>query len=612
MRRWQRITCVLLPFAAGYFLACAFRTINSVISQPLGSELVLSATELGFLTSVFFLCLAVVQLPFGSCLDRFGPRRVQLVLLPVAATGALVVCLADKFCALLLGRVLIGIGASSALMAGLKAIALWFPRDRVALASGVLVTLGSLGAVATTLPAEALLPSLGWRGLFGGLGVATAAIGFLIYLAVPDIPPARGVPTTGLFSGVRLIWRHPYFWRLAPLSTACIGASWSLQGLWAAQWLSGVEGLEQTQIAQHLFIMAVTISAGALLLGILAYRMQGRVGPDVLLAVVAAVSIVAQISLIMDWPIPSYLIWAAIVAPGASTVLSFSALTQHFPREIAGQANAALSTLHVLGAFLLQFATGMIIQQRIEAGDRPLLAFQTAFAAGIAVQTVGIFWYVFRTRAAQRATLQPDSEANWHQLLAVVETTVKRWKMIALGATLCSAFLLSYLIAADPGVSGQDDRAVFQTVPASVADSLAEYVLTRFVQNIRSLSSDAVAVRSRWVEAYAFLTNKAARELTDEIRERKPFSAIGERAIVVDISDVKRLSENAFEIRWRETAHQRGEAVKVDWFVAKVWVVLGATPKNPFDLSIDAFHWCRERSQLNEGVKSQSFLMRRK
>ena len=67
---------VFLPFAAGYYLSYFCRTINALISSALVSEFQLSAAELGFLTSVYFLS-AVVQLPLGAMVDRFGPRHVR-------------------------------------------------------------------------------------------------------------------------------------------------------------------------------------------------------------------------------------------------------------------------------------------------------------------------------------------------------------------------------------------------------------------------------------------------------------------------------------------------------------------------------------------------------
>ena len=47
--------------------------------------------SLGFLTSTYFLAFAAMQIPAGILLDRYGPRRVEPVLLAIAALGALAV-----------------------------------------------------------------------------------------------------------------------------------------------------------------------------------------------------------------------------------------------------------------------------------------------------------------------------------------------------------------------------------------------------------------------------------------------------------------------------------------------------------------------------------------
>jgi MFS family permease len=166
LRKWRLIGCVFLPFAAGYYLSCLFRTITSLISGPLMSEFALDAADIGLLASVYFLFFAAAQLPLGVLLDRFGPRRVEGVLLVIAAGGATLFGTATGFGELLVARAMIGLGVAGALMAGLKAIVIWFPKERVALANGYMIMLGSLGAVTATAPAEWLLDWVGWRGLF--------------------------------------------------------------------------------------------------------------------------------------------------------------------------------------------------------------------------------------------------------------------------------------------------------------------------------------------------------------------------------------------------------------------------------------------------------------
>ena len=79
---------VFLPFVFGYFIAYLFRTINAVMAAPLATELGLGADDLGLLTSVYFLTFAAAQIPIGILLDRYGPRRVQSVLLLTAAVGS--------------------------------------------------------------------------------------------------------------------------------------------------------------------------------------------------------------------------------------------------------------------------------------------------------------------------------------------------------------------------------------------------------------------------------------------------------------------------------------------------------------------------------------------
>jgi MFS family permease len=113
----------------------------------------LDAANLGLLTAVYFLVLAGAQIPIGVLLDRFGPRRVQSVLLVVAAGGAALFAASTGLLELLIARAMIGIGVAAALMAGLKAIVTWFPRERVALINGYMIMLGALGAVTATADA---------------------------------------------------------------------------------------------------------------------------------------------------------------------------------------------------------------------------------------------------------------------------------------------------------------------------------------------------------------------------------------------------------------------------------------------------------------------------
>src|SRR6476660_2977925 len=174
MRYRRPILLVLLPFAGGYFLSYFYRTINAVISAELSSRMHLRASDLGLLTAIYFISFAATQLPLGVAIDRHGPRRVQGVLLLVAAIGAALFGSAQTLPGFIIGRALIGSGVAAALIAGLKSIRMWFPKEQLPLLNGCFIMLGTLGAITATAPAELIVSWIGWRALFAGLAAATA------------------------------------------------------------------------------------------------------------------------------------------------------------------------------------------------------------------------------------------------------------------------------------------------------------------------------------------------------------------------------------------------------------------------------------------------------
>jgi MFS family permease/predicted transcriptional regulator len=411
-----RVMRVFLPFALGYYLSYLFRTINALIAAPLTLEVGLDAGDLGLLTSVYFLTFAAAQIPIGILLDRYGPRQIQSVLLVAAAVGAALFAVADNLPLLFVGRALLGLGVAASLTAGLKALVLWFPKERLPFLNGLMVMLGGLGAVTASSPTQFLLDLIGWRQLFASLAVVTAGSAALIYLVVPSTAPTTADSGAKTVIGLKAIYSNPHFWRLAPLSATSVGTAWALQGLWASQWLADVDGLDRSAMVQHLVVMAVALSLGALLLGVLSDRLRRYgIGTEMVLGAVSLLFIATQLAIILRCPISSYVLWAAVACVGAATVLSYAILATYFPKELAGRANAALNVFHIGGAFVLQSATGIVLEQWAPtAGHYPEIAYRTAFAFNVVLQIVAWTWFLF-------SSIFNLSAINWKKRVTVGE-----------------------------------------------------------------------------------------------------------------------------------------------------------------------------------------------
>src|SRR5258708_4133921 len=181
---------VFLPFAFAYFLSYIFRGVNAVIFPYLERDIGITAGDLGLLTSAFFLFFAGCQPVLGVMLDRYGPRRVQVVLMILAAMGSSLFGISLSLGELVVARMLVGLGFAGGLMAAIKAITIWYPPQSWGLITGFHMMAGGLGTMAATLPIEWSLSVVSWQGLFFWLTGSCLASAVVLFIAVPERAPA--------------------------------------------------------------------------------------------------------------------------------------------------------------------------------------------------------------------------------------------------------------------------------------------------------------------------------------------------------------------------------------------------------------------------------------
>lgn len=391
------VLSVFLPFAAGYYLSYLYRSINAVIAPNLAADTGLAAADLGFLTSVYFLTFALLQLPLGLALDRYGARRVAAALLLLAALGAAVFASADGLSGLTVGRALIGAGVSSCLMASFKAFSLWFPAHRLPAVNGVLMAFGGLGAISATAPVAALLTVTDWRMLFVGLALVTAFTAVAIFVIVPEHDDAPASTTLAAqLGGLRGVLGDAFFWRVAPVGAISSGISQGVLGLWAGPWLRDVAGFDQGQVASHLFIAACATSVGFLVSGLLAERLS-RLGikPVQVVGVGTSAFMVVTIALASGVVGPVWLLLIVFAFLATSTTINYAVVSQHFGSALAGRSNTALNLLVFVASFFIQWLVGVVVGQWEDPATQQYAVegYRVAFGALTAMQAAALFWF---------------------------------------------------------------------------------------------------------------------------------------------------------------------------------------------------------------------------
>ena len=122
------IPLIIFPFGIGYLLSFFLRNTNAILAPELSIAFNLNATEIGFLTSVFFFSGAIQYIPLAILLDKYGPKKIFIGEIILAILGCLLTSYAENFTMLVIGRALLGFGIGSCLTTAFKSVTVWFSK----------------------------------------------------------------------------------------------------------------------------------------------------------------------------------------------------------------------------------------------------------------------------------------------------------------------------------------------------------------------------------------------------------------------------------------------------------------------------------------------------
>jgi len=361
---FHKILFIFIPFSIGYFLSYLYRSTNAVLAPYLNEDLGINAEQLGLITSVYFLTFALFQLPLGILLDKYGARKVQTVLFIIASIGATTFALGNDVFQLTVGRGLIGLGVSGALMGAFKAISVWFPKEKLSLLIAVYLGFGAMGAVVASTPLELALNITSWRVIYLSLAVITLLVSLLIFFVVPEKNISdEQVDKEEILKVLKEIYLSYAFWRICPIASIVGGTSMSIQGLWAGPWLTDVGGFNQMETANILFIFTICMAIGIVMMGIISdYVRKFKISPIGVMGFFMFLLII-PFAIITSGSMPKAIWpWVMFSLTSFCGTLGYAGLSAHFPLNYAGRVSTAVNLITFLVAFFSQYAIGSILQ----------------------------------------------------------------------------------------------------------------------------------------------------------------------------------------------------------------------------------------------------------
>ena len=392
----QAIT-VFFVFAFGYFLSCLLRAITATLSPVLTLEFELMAADLGLLAGGYFLGFASMQIPLGYLLDKFGPKKIVSSFLLIALIGTSSFALAQSFSGLLISRILIGIGVSACLMAPLTGYRIWFAENQQQRANSWMLMIASLGFLSSTLPVQLLLPSFGWRWIFGGIAILILVSIILMLAFIPKWDHQRDLSLENPVRQGSLIdvWKDKFFISVIPMGLFNYGGLMAIQTLWAGPWMIRVAGYTPLESATGLFWINITMLISFFLWGYFLPRITS-LGFSALriLKLGLPISFFVMLMIIFLGPKAGAFYITLFILSSIFLSVTQPAVGLSFPSYLAGKALTSFNLLIFLGTFIMQWLMGLVIDLIKNSGYSEIFGFRSAFSVFLILSLVSYIFFL--------------------------------------------------------------------------------------------------------------------------------------------------------------------------------------------------------------------------
>lgn len=387
---------VFILLLLSYFFSYFFRVSTSVVMPEIQEQWGLSATLVGFISSMYFYTYAIMQPLCGVLNDRFGPMRIVGAGIALTSLGSVLFGMATSPTLLIVGRLLQGIGLAPMLSGLFVYQSTWYPAALYTFLSGITLTVGNFGAVVSVEPLSAAMRAWGRGTVFNMLGGITLAIAvglFFSYAVNRRFEPAKAASNDPVFAGlgrqlkeaVQLFRESADLRRLMTVWALTVGTILTVQGLWAVAWFSAVYTPEGNSASVAATMIGVGVMVGNMLGGKI--NIPGKRHRTVQMCAYSTTTAWILVLVCFGLKLPMLLTASVGTLLGICTGISFvqfaasqNAIT---PKGRGGAVFGIINTLNFATTIIFQWGTGAIITQVTELAGQENLALAFLAAHGV-------------------------------------------------------------------------------------------------------------------------------------------------------------------------------------------------------------------------------------
>lgn len=238
-----------------FILVLFLRLSTAVVTDNLSKELGFSQLQISNIASLSLYSYALMQIPAGILIYRYGAREISSVGMIISGVGSILFGTMNNVYLAYLSRIMVGIGTSVILLAMFKVQGNWFKKEEFPSITAKFAFIGNLGTVFATFPLVYLNDYIGWRNSFILIGVVGIAIGISIYLIVRNTPKDYGfnvdlkveqAEKIRLQDGLKSVFTNKSTWYNSLILFSLVGISTAFTSLWGVTYITDVYNVSKS------------------------------------------------------------------------------------------------------------------------------------------------------------------------------------------------------------------------------------------------------------------------------------------------------------------------------------------------------------------------------
>ncbi len=381
---WTMWSIVSIFYAYQYIL----RVMPNIMMDDLLQQFHIDTAMFGQFSGIYYIGYSLMHLPIGIMLDRFGPKKILPICMIMTVIGLLPIIFAEYWVYPIIGRALIGMGSSAAILGSFKVIRLGFSEDRFTRMLSLTVTIGLIGAIYGGGPVNYMCMTLGYKTVVALFAVIGFALAVITYLTIPTIESTH---KTTVIADIKDVFSNPKVIIVCLLAGLMVGPLEGFADVWGTAFLKQNYGFDSTIASSLPSLIYIGMCFGSPLLSLIAEKSTYYFGTIIVAALIMATSFFALTFGYATLNSISVMFIAVGVCSAYQIIAIYKAST-YVQEHVVGLTTAIANMIIMTFGYAFHSIIGVIIESM--GGPQSTEAFQLGIVVIPIALVIGIVGYI--------------------------------------------------------------------------------------------------------------------------------------------------------------------------------------------------------------------------